>query len=30
MVRNRKSNNKDFVPQTQYPKQTIRAKKKPP
>ena len=30
MVRNRKSNDEDFVPQTQYPKRTTRPKKKPP
>ena len=29
MVRNRKSNNKDFVPQTQYPNRTTQIKKKP-
>ena len=29
MVQNRKFN-KDFAPQTQYPKRTIRVKKKPP
>ena len=30
MVRNRKSNDEDFVPQTQYPNRATRAKKKPP
>jgi hypothetical protein len=30
MVRNRKYNDKGFILQTQYPKRTIRAKKKPP
>ena len=30
MVRNRKSNDEDFVPQTQYPNRTTRTKKKPP
>jgi Transposase IS4 len=30
MVRNRYSNNEDFVPQTQYPQRAKRAKKPPP